>query len=39
MSREEFDVRMEIGMAQAKAGQSALADEVFDRLIGELTNG
>ena len=39
MTKEEFDAAMAIGLAQAKAGQSAPADEVFDRLIGELANG
>lgn len=39
MTREEFDRRMEMGLAQAKAGQGAPADEVFDRLIGEIQNG
>jgi len=38
MTREEFDEMMTIGLAQAKANQSAPVDEVFDRLIGELKN-
>ncbi len=39
LTREEFDSRMAKGLAQAKAGQSAPADEVFDRILGELANG
>ena len=39
MSQEEFDARMAIGLAQAKAGQGVPIDEAFDRLIGEITNG
>jgi DNA-damage-inducible protein J len=38
MTNEEFNARMAIGLTQAKANQSAPADEVFDRLIRELTN-
>ena len=36
LTMEEFDQRMAIGLAQAKANQSAPVDEVFDRLIGEI---
>ena len=36
LTKEEFDQRMAIGLAQAKANQSAPVDEVFDRLIGEI---
>ena len=39
MTKEEFDAAMAVGLAEAKAGKSAPADEVFDRLIGELANG
>lgn len=39
MTDEEFDRRMAMGLAQAKADQSAPLPEVFDRLIGEITNG
>lgn len=39
MTREEFDAAMAVGLAEAKAGKSVPADEVFDRLIGELANG
>ena len=35
LTKEEFDQRMAIGLAQAKANQSAPVDAVFDRLIGE----
>lgn len=38
LTKEEFDAAMAIGLAQAKAGQSAPMDRVFDRLIGELAN-
>ncbi len=38
LTKEEFDSMMEIGLAQAKANQSAPVDEVFDRLIGEIQN-
>lgn len=37
MSREEFDARLEIGFTQAKADQSSPADEVFSRLIEEVS--
>jgi hypothetical protein len=30
---------MAMGLAQAKANQSAPLPEVFDRLIGEIANG
>ena len=36
MTKEEFDAAMSVGLAQARAGQSAPADEVFDRLIAAL---
>ena len=39
MTKEEFDAAMAVGLAEAKAGKGAPADEVFDRLIGELANG
>lgn len=39
LTKEEFDSAMAIGLAQAKAGQSAPTDKVFDRLIEELANG
>jgi hypothetical protein len=39
MTDEEFDRRMAMGLAQAKADQSAPLPEVFDRLIGEIANG
>ena len=39
MTDEEFDRRMTMGLAQAKADQSAPLPEVFDRLIGEIANG
>ena len=38
LTTEEFDSMMAIGLAQAKANQSAPVDEVFDRLIGEIQN-
>lgn len=39
MTEDVFNARMTAGLAQAKANQSAPADEVFDRLIGEIANG
>ena len=39
MSKAEFDERMSVGLAQAKTDQSSSADEVFTRLIGDVTNG
>ena len=39
MTKEEFDAAMAVGLAEAKAGKAASADEVFDRLLGELANG
>ena len=39
MTDAEFNARMAVGYAQAKANQSAPADEVFSRLIGEIENG
>ena len=39
MTDDEFDRRMAMGLAQAKADQSAPLPEVFDRLIGEIANG
>ena len=36
MTREEFDDKMAVGLAQAKANRSALVDEVFTRLTDEL---
>ena len=39
MTDEAFDRRMAMGLAQAKADQSAPLPEVFDRLIGEIANG
>ena len=39
MTKEEFDERMAIGLEQAKKGISTPADEVFDRLLGEIGNG
>lgn len=38
MSIEEFNARMEIGFAQAEADESSPADEVFSRLIGEVSS-
>lgn len=39
MSKEEFDLRMARGLAQAKAGDGAPVEEVMKRLLGELSNG
>ncbi len=39
MTNDEFNARMTIGYAQAQADQSASAEEVFARLIGEIENG
>ena len=39
MTDDEFERRMAMGLAQAKADQSAPVPEVFDRLIGEIANG
>lgn len=39
MTDDEFNARMAIGYAQAQVDQSAPADEVFTRLIGEIENG
>lgn len=39
MTSEQFSARMAEGLAQAQADQSAPAEEVFDRLIGELSRG
>ena len=39
MTDEEFDRRMAMGLAQAKADQSAPVPEVFDRLIREIASG
>lgn len=39
MTDEQFNARMAEGLAQAQADQSAPAEEVFDRLIGELNRG
>ena len=41
MTDDEFNARMAIGyaQAQAQADQSAPADEVFARLIGEIEDG
>lgn len=39
MTDEEFNARMAIGYAQAQSDQSAPADEVFARLIGEMEDG
>ena len=36
---EQFSARMAEGLAQAQADRSAPAEEVFDRLIGELSRG
>lgn len=36
MTNDEFNARMAIGYAQAKADLSAPADEVFQRLIEEI---
>ncbi len=38
MTNDEFNARMAIGYAQAKADQSSPADEVFQRLIEEIEN-
>lgn len=38
MSKEEFDKRMAAGLAQAKADLSSPADEVFSRLLGEISD-
>ncbi len=38
MTNDEFNARMAIGYAQAKADQSSPADEVFERLIDEIEN-
>ena len=39
MTKEEFDARMAVGLEQAKKRISSPADEVFDRLLGEINNG
>ena len=39
MTDDEFNARMAIGYAQAQSDQSAPADEVFARLIGEIEDG
>ena len=39
LTTAEFDVAMEKGLAQAKAGNSIPVEEAFDRLIGDLANG
>lgn len=39
MSTAEFNHRMEIGLAQAKADDSYDIDEVFDELFDELESG
>ena len=39
MTDDEFERRMAMGLAQAKADQAAPLPEVFDRLIGEIANG
>ena len=39
MTDDEFERHMAMGLAQAKADQSAPLPEVFDRLIGEIANG
>lgn len=39
MSEEEFNARMAVGFEQAKKGMSRPADEVFERLLGEIENG
>ena len=39
LTKEEFDAALAVGLAQARAGLSAPADEVFGRLLGELANG
>lgn len=36
MTDEEFNARMEIGLAQAMAGNSAPVDEVYERLTKEI---
>lgn len=36
MNDTEFDARMAVGLAQAKADQSCPVDETFSRLIGEI---
>lgn len=36
MTDAEFDAMMAEGLKQAKAGQSALADEAFDRILEKL---
>lgn len=36
MSDTEFDARMAVGLAQAKADQSSPVDVAFSRLIGEI---
>ena len=36
MSKEDFDNRMAVGLAQAKCDQSRPVDEVFDELLEEL---
>ena len=36
LTKEEFEAMMECSLAQAKAGQSAPADEVFERLTSEI---
>ena len=39
MTEDEFNARMAIGYAQAQCDESAPADEVFARLIGEIRDG
>jgi DNA-damage-inducible protein J len=36
MTKEEFDQRMSVGLAQAKEGMTAPAGKVYERLMGEL---
>ena len=36
LTKEEFDSRMAIGLAQAKANESSPVDEVFDDIVGEI---
>ena len=38
MSKEEFDHRLAVGYAQARAGDGRMADDVFNDLIQELGN-
>lgn len=36
LTKEEFDTRMAIGLAQAKTNEASPIDEVFDDIVGEI---